>query len=333
MNEATTISPMKVTFKTPTLVETLKEMEEKCKNCNPLSIIDCVARCPIWEHKNELRQLGRRLQNSSFIEQLLNTLKNKRRLEILDIISKTPQTLNGVQRELKKKGHLHSQKIIEEEYLVPLLKTELVKEEIGRYSATAFGRRVNELARNLRTIENSLPAHSECYEEKLLMALIENPKKFEDIERIVPTKSVARVLSRLQKLGLVETSKEKDYVFFFRTQRDPEKEVLSPTEKKTLENIPAEGISARKLAKNTGISLRRVYKYLRRLKGKKLVFVRRKPKTYTLTSEGLNMALAIQGICSLVSEASTTILFLMEKEAFETQTAKTSRTETLRSNN
>jgi predicted transcriptional regulator len=66
--------------------------------------------------------------------------------------------------------------------------------------------------------------------------------------------------------------------------------------------ISPEGISAGKLAKETGISMRRTYKYLRGLKGKKLVFIRRTPKIYCLTDKGEKLASVLQGLQNIVEE-------------------------------
>jgi sugar-specific transcriptional regulator TrmB len=106
-------------------------------------------------------------------------------------------------------------------------------------------------------------------------------------------------------VGLIETSKDRDYVFFFRSKRDAGKETLSSTEKKVYDNISEEGVSAKNLAEKTEISLRRTYKYLRGLKGKKLVFTRRTPKVYALTDRGKKLASLLHGLQNLVEETWT----------------------------
>ncbi|MDH5634359.1 MAG: hypothetical protein OEY30_00885, partial [Candidatus Bathyarchaeota archaeon] len=50
------------------------------------------------------------------------------------------------------------------------------------------------------------------------------------------------------------------------------------------------GISSRVLSKALGINLRRAYKYLRNLRGKKLVFRRNVPMSYQLTEKGKTVA-------------------------------------------
>jgi predicted transcriptional regulator len=122
-------------------------------------------------------------------------------------------------------------------------------------------------------------------------------------------------LSRLQEAKLVEKSRERDHTFFFTTKRDPTLEEHSPTEKRVYDNINSDGISARKLAQKTAISLRRTYRYLRKLKGKKLIFARKKPVSYWLTSKGTQVTKMIHATCDLAIELlQTTALLAKEKQ-------------------
>jgi predicted transcriptional regulator len=285
------------------LADTVKDWEETCKNCNPLTPITCMSGCKIWKQKSEFRELYKKMENPNFMIKLLNTLKNIRRLQTLETISEGYYSIVRLQQELKKRGYYHSQQTIAEEYLTPLIEVGLSEEDQNRYYATAFGRRLNELMKDFSDVENVLPPHSECYEETALSMLLDKPKTYEDLRSVIPAKSVARVLNRLQKAKLVERAKENDYVFFFRTKRDSNIAKVSPTERRVYENIPTDGISARKLVEKTRISLRRTYKYLRRLKGKKLVFTRKRQKSYALTAEGLQITLMLNGIHDLALEA------------------------------
>jgi predicted transcriptional regulator len=305
---------IKTAIEKATLAETMSRMEQTCKDCKPLSMITCVSNCNIWKLKNEFRKLHKKMQNPTFITQLLNTIKNKRRLEILDIITKGQYSTTRLQQELKKLGYNSSQTTITEEYITPLTDVELVTETQNKYYTTLFGCKLNELIKNFRDIGEILPPHSECYEEKILPTLLHGPKTYEELGNTIPAKSIARVLNRLQTAGLVETNKEKDYVFFFKTQRNPNKERFSPTEKKVYENISEQGDPARKLAEKNRISLRRIYKYLRRLKGKKMVFAREKPRTYALTPKGLQMAMILQKMHDLVAETMATATQIVQDE-------------------
>jgi predicted transcriptional regulator len=242
------------------------------------------------------------MDNPNFIKDLFNVLKNETRLHILSAIVNGRYSVSQLQQELKKIGHAHSQDTINEEYLRPLIEVGLAAETRDQYYATMFGARLTELLGSFPEFVNVLPAHSECYEETLLSALLAEPKTFQEVEAFISPKIAARILKRLKKADLIETPEERDYVFFFKSKRDPNKEAFSSTERKVYDNISEEGISAKKLAEKTGISLRRTYKYLRGLKGKKLVFTRKTPKAYSLTDKGEKLASLLQELQNLVEE-------------------------------
>lgn len=296
------------------LASIVSEWDETCRNCHPLSPLTCVSHCKIWKSKSQFRKLNQKSREPNYSVELLNTLKNSRRLQILEIISKRQCSIEKIQEELKNRGHYHSQGTIIQEYLAPLMETGMVEEDQNRYCATLFGYRMNELARNLHDVERLLPPHSECYEENALSILLTESKTYKDLKSAIPAKSVARVLNRLQKARLIETAKENDYVYYFRTKRDAELAKLSPTEKRVYGNIPADGISARKLREKTQISLRRTYKYIRKLKGKKLVFLRQKPKFYSLTANGLQIASILRQINDLTAEVLAATSQTVNKE-------------------
>jgi len=248
-----------------------------------------------------------KINKPNFTENLLNTLKNQRRLQIMDVISKQSYSISKVQEKMSSLGYKHSQQTIIEEYIAPLIEAGLIVQRQNPYSLTLFGCRVNDLVKDFPDLEEILPPHSECYEERALDSLFEKPRTYEDMGKIIPVKSVGRVLSRLQKSTLVQTSKEKNYIFFFRTRRNASLEKLSPTEDRVFQSIPDEGIYARKLSNVSGISLRRTYKYVRKLKGKKLVFERRKPLTYSLTDRGVKVASMLKNLRNLIAETQEAI--------------------------
>jgi sugar-specific transcriptional regulator TrmB len=131
---------------------------------------------------------------------------------------------------------------------------------------------------------------------------------------VIPANNVARVLSRLQKTELIHTREQKNYIFFFRTKRNPGLSKLSVTEGRVYQNIAEGGISASELSHRTAISLRRTYKYVRKLKGKKLVFVRKRPITYSLTSQGAKLAMTLKALRDLTIETQTTTAQLVKGE-------------------
>jgi DNA-binding HxlR family transcriptional regulator len=282
--------------------EVLRSLDEQCRKCSPVTPLECISRCKTWKLKNELRRLHETIENPNFMKDLMNVLKNDTRLHILQAIAKSRLSISKLQQELKKTGHLHSQDTITEEYLRPLLEVGLAAEAQEQYYATNFGGRLTELIEDSTEIVNFLPMHSECYEETILKALLSGPKTFEDINELVSQKTVSRILKRLKTAKLMKTPKERDYIFFFKSKRDPTMEKLSPTESKVYNNIIDEGISVKKLANKTALSVRRIYKYLRRLKGKKLIFTRKTPKTYTLTTKGEKLAWLLNDLHNLVEE-------------------------------
>jgi predicted transcriptional regulator len=279
------------------LAEMLRTLDAECRECAPMSPLKCITRCNVWKLKNELRRLRETMENPNFIKDLFNVLKNETRLRILNTIAKGRYSVNQLQHELKKAGYTHSQDTINEEYLRPLVQVGLATETRDEYYATMFGGRLTEKIEDFPEFVNVLPAHSECYEETLLSELLIGPKTFQEVEALI-----SRVLKRLKTSRLIETPEERDYVFFFRSKRDPKKETLVETERKVYNCLPEEGISAKKLAEKTGLSIRRIYKYLRGLKGKKLIFTRKTPKSYTLTVKGEKLAALLQDLQNLVEE-------------------------------
>jgi len=303
MEDRTTITLLHGADKQTTLTDLIGAMEKTCKNCKPLSPTTCVSGCKNWKLKNEFRKLHEKTRSSDFMTNLLNTLKNKRRLQLLEMISEEPRLVKQLQQKLRKLGLSHSQQTISQEYLHPLITVGLADEYQNLYHSTIFGRRINNLTKDFPDLEGFLSPHSECYEEIALDGLMKGPRTHEELKEIVPEKSLSRALSRLQKAALAETNGEKDHIFFFTTKRSPDKSDFSPSEKTVYERIPKEGISARSLAKEAGISLRRTYKYLRKLKGKKLVFTRKRPTSYSTTAEGFKVGTMLGAVHKLAVEA------------------------------
>jgi predicted transcriptional regulator len=285
-------------------VEVLRSLDAECKSCAPVSALACISNCSVWRLRNELRALCGALENPDFVKDLFNVLKNGTRLSILQTISRSRSSTEKIQQELRKDSLVHSQETLLDEYLGPLLRVGLAVEAQGNFYATTFGSRILELVGNLPEFVKVLPAHSECYEEGLLKALLDGPKTFDEVSALIPSKIVSRLLKRLKTVGLIVTPEDRDYVFFFRSKRDLSKETLTATESTIYYNISDEGISAKKLAEKSNLSLRRTYKYVRGLKGKKLVFARKTPKTYSLTEQGERLAWLIRQIHHIVEETA-----------------------------
>jgi len=294
--------PTRKTENNRQLVNMLNSLEAECRNCAPITPLECINRCQVYKLKNELRKLRETMDNPNYIKELFNVLKNETRLHILQAIVRGRYSVSQLQQELKKTGHSHSLDTISEEYLRPLMAVGLATENRDEYYATMFGGRLTELLGGFPEFAEMLPAHSECYEEIILQSLLEGPKTFEGIETLISSKIASRILKRLRSVSLIETPEDRDYIFFFKSKRDPNRETLAATERKVYNAIPNEGISAGKLAKETDLSMRRTYKYLRGLKGKKLVFARKTPKAYGLTCKGEMLASVLKELQQIVED-------------------------------
>jgi len=299
------------------LVEILKQADNICQYCEPVSPMICVERCEIWRAKNEFLEMNGMLCADEHVHNLLNAAKNDRRQKVIEALSERPRSIKGLQEYLKSKGYYHSQHTIASEYVEPLIKAGLVKKDDVKYRLTLYGQKFRDVL-NRFNVENPLPSHSRCYEEIVLKKLKNGPKSYADLVRSLTQKSLSRSLKRLAENGLVTKSKTPAYVFYFRTKKVPKKP-FSPTEKKVYETIPEVGISARELSKKIDINLRRIYKYLRRLRKRRLVFTRKKPRTYELTSSGTELANFLEETANLVLDASKASAFLLERSKQTTE--------------
>ncbi len=271
-----------------TLEQTLHLMEEHCKGCDVISPMFCVEQCETWKVKSELRETNNELLKGDHKLRLLNALKNKRRLTILGILQVRSSSLEIIQQKLSRLGLRHSSETINE-YLKPLLNAGLVKAKNGRYGLTLYGRRVQDAVIR-HGFGGSLPGHSGGHEEKILRNLLAVPKTRNELSQVVAANSLSRVLRRLLERELIVDNSISDRVFYFPTKRAIYLERLSSTQRRIYKAIPESGVSARYLSKACGISLRRVYKYLRSLRGKKLVFKRAVTTRYGLSKKGRGVA-------------------------------------------
>jgi DNA-binding HxlR family transcriptional regulator len=270
------------------LAEALEQAEGHCKDCKmgAASPMVCVERCDVWRVKHEILETRGVVSEGNHVRRLLNVLKNQRRLRIIDAMRERPLGLEELQSDLREAGFMHSRRTIIEAYVRPMIRVGLVKEDGVGFRTTFYGRKIRDILAGLGSLGplNLLPVHSCCYEETVLKELVK-PKTFNELAAHVPQKSLSRILMRLRARGLLVESLRRDYVFYHRVKGKPRMK-LSPTEKRVFEAIPQVGIPARELAKIVGINLRRTYKYLRRLRAKKIVFALRANRTYESTVKG-----------------------------------------------
>jgi predicted transcriptional regulator len=287
--------------------QTLKEAETRCRDCKTASPMVCVERCDVWRVKNEIMSVRQKAAEKGHPQRLFNAVKNLRRLKLLDALSEKPRTLTELQKSLKQNGFHHSRSTISLAYVDPLLKAGLVQEDSAkRFKITFYGQKVQSLFHTV-VPKASLPMHSCCYEEVVVKELMNRPKTFSELAESVPRKSLARILTRLRTRGLLTAELHKEYVFYNKIKGKPRLS-LSPTEKRIFDIIPLEGISSHQISKEARITLRRTYKYLRRLREKKLVFALKKPRTYVLTEQGKEVAAFLGRVNELSSSAVMPLL-------------------------
>lgn len=285
------------------LNEIYEKAEEYCRRCNPLSPMTCIEHCyvwkiknKIWRFKNERSELSETPSRNHIIH-LFNTIKNKRRLKIIEILSRQPCNLEELQLRLKKEGYYHSRSTIENPYIKPLLNAGLVREEDGRYKSTLYGKKIWEIW-SKRGFKDMFPIHSKGYEESCLRALANGPKTYDELTELLSEADLHRTVRRLEERGLVAINHPSARVFFFKTSREPT-ENLSPTEKRVLSIVSEGSISAQEISGKACITLRRTYKYLKRLKEKRLVSRQRKAITYRLTPKGKDLAERLERISNV----------------------------------
>ncbi|RLF16506.1 MAG: hypothetical protein DRJ97_00410 [Thermoprotei archaeon] len=227
---------------------------------------------------------------------LFNSLKNSRRMTILSALLKRPLGLKDLQRQLWLKGLKHSLETVRSAYLQPLVDVGIVK--LGsRAELTPMGRRIAEEALREAWLFRKLPSRSKCYEEALLISLLDGPKSISSIDFIKPQAVIYRSIGRLK--GLIKaTGRGSFYVAL-----EGGEARLTPTEKRLLEDIKRRGgvVALRELMKDRFISRRRVYKYLARLREKKVVDKVLQGPEVELTDEGVKAARALWRVASYVA--------------------------------
>jgi DNA-binding HxlR family transcriptional regulator len=223
------------------LTDALDKAENYCKSCKTSSPMVCVERCDIWRMKHEILEIRRVVGENTHTCQLFNVLKNKRRLKILDTICEHSRNMKELQRHLRKNGFNHSRTTIVENYIKPLIKVGLIREDGVTFKATFYGRKIHDLLMKLGSL-GLLPTHSCCYEEVVLREL-NTPKTFNELATRVPPKSLSRILMRLRAKKLLAERANPHYVFYHKAKGKP-KMRLSPTEKRVFDAIPQAGIPA-----------------------------------------------------------------------------------------
>ncbi|NIW15295.1 MAG: hypothetical protein GWN31_15500, partial [Candidatus Thorarchaeota archaeon] len=117
----------KITKNNAELGEIMKQADNICRYCQPISPMICIEQCEIWRAKNEFLEINGMLSKREHVHNLLNAVKNDRRQKIIEALSEHPYSIKGLQEYLKSKGYYHSQHTLASEYVKPLVKAGLVK--------------------------------------------------------------------------------------------------------------------------------------------------------------------------------------------------------------
>jgi DNA-binding MarR family transcriptional regulator len=224
---------------------------------------------------------------------------------MLRLIEKRPLTDNEIRTELRSVRYGHSLATIRA-YLKPLICAELIDHRHGKYALTMKGRKVLQLVHDTSFLLR-FPSNSLCHEELALIAIKNRYRTFEELAKIVSRSLLGRVLSRLQKQGLIQSNRPKDRVEFYKVRVRLHGDA-SPTEWRLFHALSEDGASVRDLSRRVGITVRRTYKYLSRLKKRGLILQRNIPVTYELTPTGRTVADFIEEIASQALDAPRRIV-------------------------
>lgn len=233
------------------------------------------------------------LEDSQVIARILNAIKNERRVSILQLLQENPHSEKEIRNGLRSMGHKHSLTTIRG-YLQPLVEAELAVHKHGKYSTTARGYKVLQLVGKTNFLLR-FPSNSSCHEELSLIAIKNSYRTIEELAKMVDRPVLPRTLNRLQRQGLVQSNHPREHAQFYRVRARLHGNA-SPTERRVFHALNQEGISVRDLSKAVGITVRRTYKYLARLRKKGLALQRILPVTYALTSTGRIVADFIEEI-------------------------------------
>lgn len=226
---------------------------------------------------------------------LLNVIKNKRRMKLARILLGQPLDLDEIQQRMKGEGYYHSRDTIRRHYAGPMVLAGLLAEENGTYRLTDEGRAILSILGET-DLGSIFPSSSGCYEETCLLAL-EVPRNYVELSRYLPKADLQRTIRRLQGKGLVAKERPGRHVTYRRTTERADVP-LSKTEYRVLQSIPKDGLGVNEIAKAVGISLRRTFKYLRRLREKGLVSNTPNFTLLSLTKEGKELAEKLRHILS-----------------------------------
>jgi len=147
------------------LTDALAKADSCCEDCKTPSPMVCVERCDVWRVKHEILEIKRVVGEDTHARRLLNVLKNRRRLKILDALSERSHNVKELQMRLREGGFHHSRRTLVEAYLKPMIGVGLIREDGSRFRTTFYGRKVQHLLGENNSL-GLLPIHSGAFLKK-----------------------------------------------------------------------------------------------------------------------------------------------------------------------
>ncbi|MFX0069435.1 MAG: BlaI/MecI/CopY family transcriptional regulator [Promethearchaeota archaeon] len=225
----------------------------------------------------------------SMIRGVFASIKSNRRRLILDELNRTSSApLPLIQERLNQNRFSHSRSTIFNWYLKPLQESGLVRQTDGVFEITQLGRKINREIRNKWWFDR-LPRYGSCYEEFLMLALMNGEKSREELSHLIPESVLSRVIARVRTFV-----RRKSVRVYSKTKRAHPPEDASPKEREVFDIIWRAGdLRISDLLKLVSAHQRTVYKALRRLKEKGFISNKKLLSTLELNEEGKKLADAL----------------------------------------
>ena len=265
----------------------LKEIQEICENCRPSSPIMCIELCEIWKLKREYRDEYTALQNKPNLIKLLKEAQHDTRRKILEMLLEKPTSLLEIYETLKTADLTSSLNQARDKHIQPLIEANLIHQEDEHYTITTTGKNIYTILTNSEL--NEYPLHANGHDEEVLRALYSNPHTYDELTDVIPKNAVYRSLNRLQEQDLIVKSEFSGRVVYFATKRRPTRK-LSPIESQIFKALIKEALPVKDISEKVGVSVRRVYDYLKQLSYKQHVAKEEKPILWKITEKGKEIA-------------------------------------------
>jgi predicted transcriptional regulator len=280
----------------------LEEIQEICTNCRPSSPIMCIELCEIWKLKREYRDEYAALHNKPNLIKLLKAAQNDRQRKILEILLEKPTSLLEIYEKLKTMDASLSLNQARDKHIQPLLDVSLIHQEDERYHITPTGKNIYNILTNSEL--DKYPLHSNGNDEQVLRALYSNPQTYNELTEVIPKNAVYRSLNRLKEQGLIVKSEFSGRVVYFATKRRPTRK-LSPIESQIFKALIKEALPVKDISEKVGISVRRVYEYLKQLRYKQHIAKEEKPILWKITDQGKAIAESLNIAYNMLQQGMT----------------------------